>query len=102
MKIVPIRPVAAQTLKIVLGNQACRIDIYQKFYGLFMDLYVDDVIVKAGTIAQNLNKIVRDEYYGFVGDFVFIDNQGTDDPDYTGLGDRFSLAYLEASDLTGA
>jgi hypothetical protein len=36
---------------------------------------------------------------GFIGDLIFIDTQGTSDPNYTGLGSRFLLAYLSPTDL---
>jgi hypothetical protein len=43
--------------------------------------------------------MVRETYLGFIGDLSFTDTQGTSDPVYTGLGSRFVLLYLEASDL---
>src|SRR6185312_13883234 len=95
MLIVPLQPVPSQSVSVVLGNQNCRIDVGQKSTGLFIDLYVNDVLIIGGVICENLNRIVRNKYFGFVGDLVFIDNEGTNDPDYTGLGSRYSLAYLE-------
>jgi hypothetical protein len=53
-------------------------------------------------ICQNLNRIVRDLYLGFVGDVLFCDTQGTDDPSSPGLGTRFVFCYLSPSDLGGA
>jgi len=45
-------------------------------------------------------------YLGVVGDFMFLDTQGSGPPTfngsppyYTGLGTQFLLLYLEASDL---
>lgn len=99
MKIVPLAAVPSQTLDIVLANQLCTIEVRQKFFGLFINLYVAGELVIGGVICRNLTKIVRSEYLGFDGDLAFIDGQGTSDPDYTGLGDRFSLAYLDADDL---
>lgn len=99
MRIVPLQPVPNQTLTVSLGNQTCQINVYQKSTGLFLDLYVSNVLIIGGVMCQNLNRIVRDLYLGFVGDLCFIDNQGSSDPAYTGLGAKYSLAYLEASDL---
>lgn len=99
MLIVPTAAVASQNLQIVLGKQNCQLSIYQKLTGLYMDVYVDQVLIIGGVICQNLNRIVRSLYLGFVGDFVFMDNQGSSDPYYTGLGTRYSLAYLELVDL---
>ena len=38
-------------------------------------------------------------YLGFVGDLMFSDTQGTSDPSSPGLGTRYLLMYIEASDL---
>lgn len=99
MRIVPLQAVASQTVSSPLGGQNVKINIYQRAYGLFMDVYADNVLVIQGVLVLNKNLIVRDAYLGFVGDFIMVDTQGSNDPDYTGLGDRYQLVYLEASDL---
>ena len=101
MQIIPLNAVANQTLAILLGGQACQLNIFQKSTGMFMDVYVDGGLtpIITGVVCQNENRIVRSLYLGFIGDFVFKDTQGSDDPVYTGLGDRWQLVYLEASDL---
>lgn len=104
MQIIPIRPLPNQTLQAQLAQQAVALNIYQLAYGLFVDVYKDNALVIGGVIAQNLNRIVRDEYLGLIGDFTFVDTQAApgepgDDPVFTGLGDRFQLVYLEAADI---
>ena len=99
MQVIPLNPVPNQTLKIILSNQLCQINIYEKFFGLFVDLYVNGNLIIGGVIAHNLNVIVRSKYLGFIGDLFFLDNVGADDPDYTGLGDQFSLVYVDETDL---
>lgn len=104
MQVIPIRPLQNQTLQVQLAQQAVALNIYQLAYGLFVDVYKDNALVIGGVIAQNLNRIVRDEYLGLIGDFVFFDTQTAagepgQDPVYTGLGDRYLLLYLEAADL---
>lgn len=103
MLLVPTRPIPSQFFSITLDDQICRINVYQKTTGLFFDLYVNSVLIIGGVICENWNRIVRDAYLGFVGDFVFIDTQGTSDPVYTGLGSQYQLIYLEEGDalLTG-
>jgi hypothetical protein len=98
MLIVPLQPIPNQTLQIVLANQNCQLSVYQTPGGLFMDVEVNDAPIKIGTICQNLNRIIRNLYLGFVGDFVFFDNSGTDDPVYSGLGSQFQLYYLTAAE----
>jgi hypothetical protein len=106
MLIVPLQPVPNQTVTVSLANQTCRINVYQKDEGLFLDLYVNDVLIIGGVICYNLTKIVRSLYLGFIGDLGFIDNNASanvpaTDPVYSGLGSRYSLAYLELADLAG-
>ena len=98
--IVPLQAVPSQTLQVQLGGQACTLNVVQNAYGLFMDVLVNGTTAIAqGVICENLNRIVRDLYLGFLGDFMFVDTQGDEDPIYTGLGTRWQLAYIDASEL---
>jgi hypothetical protein len=99
MLIVPVQAVPNQTLSVLLANQLCQITLRTRWFGLFMDVSVNDAPIVQGVICQNWNRIVRDAYLGFVGDFAFWDTQGKSDPTYTGLGSRHLLYYLEKSDL---
>lgn len=99
MQIVPLQAVPNQAVSILLGGQNCQINVYSKAGALYLDLYVDNILIVGGVTCQNLNRIVRSKYLGFVGDLGFIDNQGSSDPTYEGLGSRFSLAYLETTDF---
>ena len=98
-QIVPLQAVPSQALTITLGGQAVQVNVYQKNTGLFCDVLVSNVAVVAGVICENLNRIVRDAYLGFIGDLIFMDTQGSSDPTYQGLGVRFVLFYLTAADL---
>ena len=102
MLIIPISDVPSQVFQVLLGGQNCRIKLYQKSTGFYCDLYVNDILIIGGVICQNLNRIVRSVYLGFVGDLAFNDLQGLSDPSYPGLGTRYELCYLELSDLGGA
>lgn len=99
MLLVPVQAIPNQSLQVQLANQAVTLNIYQFAYGLFMDVYVSGSLIIGGVICENLNKIVRDFYLGFVGDFTWYDTQAASDPDYTGLGSRYLLIYLEAADI---
>lgn len=99
MLVVPVQALPNQTLQAQLDNQAVTLNIYQFPAGLFMDVLVGGVPILTGVICQNLNRIVRDLYLGFAGDFVWFDTQGASDPVYTGAGSRFQLVYLEPADL---
>lgn len=98
MKTVPVSALPAQSFSVVLGEQACAIRLTQKTTGLFMDLSVAGTEVVTGAICRDMVGVVRQAYLGFKGDLVFMDTQGSADPEYTGLGTRFVLMYLETSD----
>lgn len=112
MLTIPLQAVPSQTVTALLGNQQCSINVYQKFFGLFLDLYVVPQIVSPtsvppqpiviGEICWNLNFVVRFAYLGFSGDLAFLDTQGNDNPVFTGLGSRFKLVYLSADEVAAA
>ena len=97
---IPLSPVPAQTLTTVLANQGCQIKVYMIGARLDFDLTVDGAPIVTTRVCRNICRILLDaRYHGFVGDFCFVDTQGDTDPYYTGLGSRFQLVYLEATDL---
>ena len=96
---VPLKAVPSQTLSVTLSGQNCQLNVYVKYGVLFMDVYVNNQPIILGVLCENLNRIVRSVYLGFVGDFVFDDTQGFTDPVFSGLGARYQLLYLETQDL---
>jgi hypothetical protein len=99
MLIVPLQPTPAQQVYVNVLNQACTIRVYQKFYGLFMDLLVNNTLVIGGVQCLNGARIVQSLYLGFQGDFAWTDVTGNSDPSYSGIATRFFLNYLEPSNL---
>lgn len=95
MQEIPIQPTASQLTRCVLNGQNVQLLIYQKPQGLFVDVNSNDVEIVSGIIAQNGNPIICRNYAGFNGNLFFIDSQGAADPEYTGLGDRYKLLYLD-------
>jgi len=81
MLIVPLQAVPNQAFRVQLNNQQCQFNI-------------DNSPMVMGVICQRANRIVRDAYLGFLGDLMWIDTQGTNDPEYSGIGSRYVLAYL--------
>lgn len=99
MKTIPLQAVPSQTLSVLLGGQNCQIKVCQKSTGLFFDLSINNAPVVQTVMCRDRVKLVRQAYHSFAGDLAFVDTQGRNDPDYTGLGARFALVYLEATDL---
>lgn len=67
--------------------------VYAAIEPVFLDLYLNDVLVLGGVLARNNVRIVRNTYFGFVGDLSFTDIEGNDDPQWAGLGQRWLLLY---------
>jgi hypothetical protein len=97
--VIPLQAVPSQAVTVTLNNQACLIQVRQTSTGLFINLFVNDILIIGGVLCENLNVIVRSVYLGFVGDLAFYDTQGTTDPVYTGLGGRYVLEYFTPSEL---
>jgi len=100
MIVIPLTATPSQTLSVLLAGQNCQIAVYQKTTGLYLDLSINDSPLKVGILCHDRVELIRHAYLGFAGDLAFFDTQGTDDPQYSGLGARWQLVYLEASDLS--
>ncbi len=98
MKVIPLSAVPSQTATVFLGSQSCSLAVYWRRTGLYLDLYVNGLPRIVGVACQNLNRIIRSDYFGFSGDLVFNDTQGDEDPHFSGLGSRWVLLYLEPGD----
>lgn len=96
MLIIPLVPGKNQTLSVVLANQLCRIDVYGNSEGVFLDLYIDNTIVRSSVLCLNQVQMITEEYLGFDGRLMFQDTQGSSDPEISGIGDRYQLRYLES------
>lgn len=98
MQQISLQAVPSQQLQITLAGQNCQIAVYEKTTGLYVDLNVNGADISTGVIAQDLNILVPTTYLGFAGNLLFCDTQGSTDPVSTGLGARYQLLYLTATD----
>ena len=94
MNTIPLADQPSQIVRATLGGQACRIRVITRQRSLYLDLFVSDEPIVQGALCLNGMPVVRDAYRGFVGDLVFRDTQGSDDPSSPGIGSRFNLVYL--------
>lgn len=99
MQTIPLQAIPSQSLDVTLNGQACTIRIYTLSTGLYLDLLVNGNAIMTSVICEDRTLLVRLAYLGFIGDLAFMDTQGTDDPQYTGLGERWVLLYLLPSDI---
>ncbi|CAE6861430.1 hypothetical protein R75461_08002 [Paraburkholderia nemoris] len=94
MELIPLAAVPSQQLSVVLAQQNCGINVYQKRTGLFIDLYVAGAPIMTGVLCRDRSYLVRRPYLGFTGELAFVDTQGMLDPRYTGLGNRWQMVYI--------
>ena len=98
---IPLAAVPSQRLSVpALGGQDSQINVYQRGDSLYFDLFLDGVpIVTTKACRNEVRMLLGAEYYGYVGDFVFLDTQGDAEPQYSGLGTRWFLVYLTADEV---
>ena len=99
MQSIPLQAVPSQVVSVVLAKQNCQIHIFQKSTGLYVDLTINDKRLVSTRLARNGVPLVRHKYLGMAGDLMFIDMQGSADPEYSGLDQRYKLVYVEAYEL---
>lgn len=99
MRTISLQSKKSQSISVNLAGQQCTIRLIQRESALYMDLTVNGNPIMQGVPCLYGNKMVRYSYLGFSGDLVFLDNSGQSDPDYSGLGSRFILYYIEEGDL---
>ncbi|WP_420703330.1 phage baseplate plug family protein [Aeromonas hydrophila] len=99
MKTVSIEPLKSQTVSVQLGGQQCELRLIQRPSAIYLDLTVNGNPIMQGVPCYYGNKLVRYRYLGFLGDLVFLDNAGTNDPQWDGLGIRYQLFYLEEGEI---
>ncbi|AET91664.1 hypothetical protein BYI23_B010570 [Burkholderia sp. YI23] len=93
---IPLAATPSQRLSVALAQPSCGLAVYRKRTGLYLDLFVAGKLIMAGVLCRSLVYLVRETYLGFVGDLAFVDSAGDDDLQYSGLGTRWRLLYIEA------
>jgi hypothetical protein len=99
MQIIPVQAIAAQNFSVTLNGQDCLINIYQKSTGMYFDLTLNGTLIVSTFICLDRVFLVRYPYLGFIGNLSFVDTQGTNDPQYQGLGTRYIFVYFLPSDI---
>jgi hypothetical protein len=95
---IALQAVPSQQLQVVLGGQNCQIAVYLLGSQLFVDVQLNGTDLSIGVVAHDQIPLIPTVYFGFQGNILFVDTQGSTDPVYTGLGARYQLLYLTAAD----
>ena len=99
MKSIPLKAVPSQKMTVLLGDQNCQINVYQKSTGVYLDLYINHEPVATTVLCLDRVRLIRQRYKGFKGDLCFVDVWGKENPSYTGFGERFLLVYIDETEL---
>jgi hypothetical protein len=112
MQTVPLTAVPSQSVTAVLNGQSVSLAVYQLGTATTASLYCD--LQSNGTPIVNCRQcrafsgssteaapflLLDAAYWGFQGDFLFLDTQGDEDPQFSGLGSRWQLVYYTPDDL---
>ena len=100
MQTIKLQPVPNQTASMLAAGQLAGINLYTMSDGnLYIDILLNNVEILTGVLCLDRTLIVRAAYFGFIGDFIFVDTQGNNDPQFSELGARYQFNYVSASDL---
>jgi hypothetical protein len=104
---IPINNVPNQSFNVTLETVLCKITLQSKDNpqgytndvkalesSLYFSLETNNNEITNATICENLNPLIKQDYLGFSGNFLFVDTQGGSNPFYNGLNTRFLLVYL--------
>jgi hypothetical protein len=96
---IPLQAVPNQTLAVTLARQPVQLAVRQNGGSLYIDVMHNGLYIVRTRICRNRQRLLLDAgYRGFAGDFMFVDTQGSDDPQYAGLGVRYQLLYIGADE----
>lgn len=97
MQIVPLIQYPNQELMCILDNQNCTIRVTVRSGYTFLDLRVDDTVIREGQLCDPWSWVLATPN-DFKGNFMMIDTARTiatqERAQYEGLGDRWVLYYF--------
>lgn len=95
MQVIPLQTIPNQRFNIALGDQNCTLHLYQRGDYMYLDLSVDNVVIRQGMICLVNVSLLNYPVNGFSGVLFFADNNGAGGtPVYDQLGGRYTLFYM--------
>lgn len=102
MQQIPLSPIPAQTLSLILDGQYCTLAIYWRQERLYLDLHSGQAVICQGAICENRADIVQSKSQNFKGSLHFLDTEGDKPPHWEGLNNgktgRWLLLYAGAGE----
>lgn len=99
---IPLMAVPFQGLQILLDGQECTLAVYQRNARLYMDMDVGDVRVITGAVCLDGVGLLRHAQTVFTGSLHFVDTQGREAPQWSGLGARWRMIYAAPGEVLPA
>jgi len=103
MRQIPLSPIPAQTLQVVLSGRYCTISLYWRQSRLYLDLSAGGAVICQGAICQNRADVLQSKHPDFSGALHFYDLQGDRPPGWEGLHNgssgRWMLLYAEEGEV---
>lgn len=93
---IQIDAVPNQEFMTNVNGQQCRIFIRTLGTSTYFTLQVNGIGYVCQSIkCQDRSRLVRASYLGFKGDFMFVDLDAEEAPQYTGFNTRWILVYVD-------
>lgn len=91
---VPLSQVPSQSFQIVLNSQNCGLYFTTRLGRVFSDLVIDNVYIWRSVICHDRSPIRQFTVQDLVGNLVFQDQEGANDPQWPYFGTRYRLYYI--------
>ena len=96
---IPLQNIPNQELSIILNNQECNIRLIQRNKKMYLSLWIGDDEVWSGLICHDRLPMAQSRTYSLIGNLVFVDTEGAEDPQYNRLGERWRLLYFTSDEI---
>ena len=94
MREIPLDAEPSQSLRVLLGDQECSLNVYQRGPRLYLDLDVDGRRICTGAVCLDRADMPVSPTAHFSGRLRFADTRGREAPRWDGLGARWTLLWL--------
>lgn len=91
---IPLRPLPGQKLFVVLNGQNCYFKVLSRRGHLFCGLTIDEAPVFDGMLCRDRLPLKQSRIQPLIGNLVFVDMDGEENPAWEGLGTRFRFIYF--------
>lgn len=83
---IPLQQVPNQSVTVVINNSSYDLELNTRLDDLYLSVVKDGTPIVYNRICQNKN---------FIDNFAFIDMDAEENPNYTGLNNRFLLVWTD-------